>query len=461
MKLRHLLPILNTLFLAAVAGVFVQSHGGVKGDYTYLGSVTDAPTEPGDYGRVFFNRWQFYGDRETALTQSFLFANIPGFGAAKAALWILRNTFEEFQTSYPFGLSYASYSLLLGFPFSLLQWFGIGALIDWLRSRSAPARTALTLMVIWLSAGTATATTSTPVGQQAEWGYDGRPSRTTVTYLGVPTEAVRSLRTEPCQFTGKERDAETGLDYFGARYMSAAQGRFTSPDPPLLDQHIGDPQSWNIYSIGRNNPLRYIDPTGNAIELLGSEDDRKNELEFLKQSLGNKKAASRLYINSVGEGDDIRYFVGISGDVGDFMKLSATSHDLADIVENKNVVEFGLTTNDLSKLGGAATYEKGEVGNTNVRVLVNPAQMTIADRNSSPNTVFGAMKWEGQDSRPRSNVNSFTPGIAAWHELGHAWGYINGRIGVPSNKEAVDWENRMREQVYGPLGPRNARRIKH
>ncbi len=30
--------------------------------------------------------------------------------------------------------------------------------------------------------------------------------------------------------TGKERDAETGLDFFGARYMSSAQGRFTSTD---------------------------------------------------------------------------------------------------------------------------------------------------------------------------------------------------------------------------------------
>jgi RHS repeat-associated protein len=35
----------------------------------------------------------------------------------------------------------------------------------------------------------------------------------------------------PVKFTGKERDAETGLDYFGARYHSSAQGRFTSPDP--------------------------------------------------------------------------------------------------------------------------------------------------------------------------------------------------------------------------------------
>jgi len=33
------------------------------------------------------------------------------------------------------------------------------------------------------------------------------------------------------KFTSKERDAESGLDFFGARYMSSAQGRFTSPDP--------------------------------------------------------------------------------------------------------------------------------------------------------------------------------------------------------------------------------------
>lgn len=54
----------------------------------------------------------------------------------------------------------------------------------------------------------------------------------------------------------------TGLDYFGARYFSAAQGRFTSPDAPLLDQSSGDPQSWNLYGYVRNNPLKYHDPDG-------------------------------------------------------------------------------------------------------------------------------------------------------------------------------------------------------
>lgn len=62
--------------------------------------------------------------------------------------------------------------------------------------------------------------------------------------------------------TGKERDAETGLDYFGARYLSSAQGRFSSPDEPLIDQHQSDPQSWNLYGYVRNNPLKFTDSTG-------------------------------------------------------------------------------------------------------------------------------------------------------------------------------------------------------
>ncbi len=64
------------------------------------------------------------------------------------------------------------------------------------------------------------------------------------------------------RFTGKERDAETGLDWFNVRYYSGAQGRFTSPDQPFIDQDPSNPQSWNLFGYGRNNPLRYSDPTG-------------------------------------------------------------------------------------------------------------------------------------------------------------------------------------------------------
>jgi len=64
-------------------------------------------------------------------------------------------------------------------------------------------------------------------------------------------------------FTGKERDAETGLDYFGARYQRAGVGRFTSVDPAMtIDENLVDPQRWNRYAYARTNPLRYTDPDG-------------------------------------------------------------------------------------------------------------------------------------------------------------------------------------------------------
>jgi RHS repeat-associated protein len=59
--------------------------------------------------------------------------------------------------------------------------------------------------------------------------------------------------------TGKERDSETGLDYFGARYYSGAQGRFSSPDAALIGQAASNPQSWNLYAYVTNNPQQFPD----------------------------------------------------------------------------------------------------------------------------------------------------------------------------------------------------------
>jgi len=64
------------------------------------------------------------------------------------------------------------------------------------------------------------------------------------------------------KFTGKERDSESTLDNFGARYFSSSMGRFTSPDPDNAGAINEDPQSWNGYAYARNNPLRYTDPDG-------------------------------------------------------------------------------------------------------------------------------------------------------------------------------------------------------
>ena len=71
-------------------------------------------------------------------------------------------------------------------------------------------------------------------------------------------------------FTGKERDAESGLDYFEARYYSSNMGRFSSPDPSgMASANPDNPQSLNLYSYVLNNPLIYIDPTG--LDCTGTE----------------------------------------------------------------------------------------------------------------------------------------------------------------------------------------------
>ena len=70
-------------------------------------------------------------------------------------------------------------------------------------------------------------------------------------------------------FTGKERDAESGLDYFGARYYASSMGRFMSPDwtaeaDPVPWAALDNPQSLNLYSYVLNNPLNRTDPFGHA-----------------------------------------------------------------------------------------------------------------------------------------------------------------------------------------------------
>ncbi len=69
------------------------------------------------------------------------------------------------------------------------------------------------------------------------------------------------------QFTGKERDAESGLDNFGARYFTSSMGRFMTPDwaarPTTVPYAVfGDPQSLNLYNYVRNDPVSRIDPDG-------------------------------------------------------------------------------------------------------------------------------------------------------------------------------------------------------
>lgn len=62
-------------------------------------------------------------------------------------------------------------------------------------------------------------------------------------------------------FTGQEKDKETSLNYYGARYYDSFSRHFTQPD--TIIQNVYDPQSLNRYAYARNNPVKYVDPSGN------------------------------------------------------------------------------------------------------------------------------------------------------------------------------------------------------
>jgi len=66
------------------------------------------------------------------------------------------------------------------------------------------------------------------------------------------------------QFTSYERDSESSLDYAMFRYYGSRLGRFRQPDAPFADQSPANPQTWNLYSYARNNPLYFVDPTGRS-----------------------------------------------------------------------------------------------------------------------------------------------------------------------------------------------------
>ena len=76
------------------------------------------------------------------------------------------------------------------------------------------------------------------------------------------------------KFSGKERDTESGLDNFGARYDSSSLGRFMTPDwaarPTAVPYAVfGDPQSLNLYGYVRNDPVSRADLDGHE----GAEHD--------------------------------------------------------------------------------------------------------------------------------------------------------------------------------------------
>ena len=85
--------------------------------------------------------------------------------------------------------------------------------------------------------------------------YAGTANRTNAQGYGQ-ADGIRQ------QYTGYERDYESGLDFAQARYYNSQHGRFTSVDPLTSSANVKDPQTFNRYSYVLNSPYKFTDPLG-------------------------------------------------------------------------------------------------------------------------------------------------------------------------------------------------------
>ncbi|AGT44187.1 RHS repeat domain-containing protein [Treponema pedis] len=166
-------------------------------------------------------------------------------------------------------------------------------------------------------------------------------------------ETAAGIDKLPFRFTGKELDEETGLYYYGARYLDPKYSRWLSGDPALNDYMAGSSNgmsggifnttNFNLYHYAGNNPIRYTDPTG--LELEDGANVSK-QLEYLKgivntnyKTKQDKADAAKALRNEMRNEHPERFnlddlFLGKEGnekfmneDLRDFLNTSDTGED--------------------------------------------------------------------------------------------------------------------------------------
>ena len=142
-------------------------------------------------------------------------------------------------------------------------------------------------------------------------------------------EVAAGLDKLPFRFTGKELDEETGLYYYGARYLDPKYSRWLSGDPALgeyIPSSGVDPSklagmggvyntiNLHVYHYAGNNPIKYIDPTGrdieatlryvvNLLEKYRPKEEKENRIQVLNQYHMQRTLDDKLIKNRHNNGD--------------------------------------------------------------------------------------------------------------------------------------------------------------
>ena len=171
------------------------------------------------------------------------------------------------------------------------------------------------------------------------------------------------------KFTGKERDVETGYDYFGARYYDSRIGRWLSVDP-MAEKYPG----WTPYNYVMDGPLNNVDPDGMDWYNLGGE--KNPDIQWRDGSEDQLKPGVANWVADLFGFGEYAKSLGANVLVG----YGAAPSEDCSISEDVNGATFELYTESF-KLGATATIS----GNT---ISADPDQYaTIAGGVYSANLV--------------------------------------------------------------------------
>ena len=227
-----------------------------------------------------------------------------------------------------------------------------------------------------------------------------------------PSPITRNPVAEKHTFSSKERDTETGLSYFGARYYSSDLSIWLSVDP-MADKY----PSLSPYTYCANNPVKLVDPNGEDVIILSS--DGQNSYKYVNGNLTNVKTGEKY------EGGD------------DF--LDNACEKLNNIGKTKT---GGTIINDLQNSGYTVTIFKND----------SKSYFNMQDNG-------GCIGWkQSGDDVPTTGGMLSNGTISLAQELVHAYDHKNG--GDMSNKStyeglqrcewiAVYYENAIRQEMFG------------